>query len=236
MDAQTSGRWIAARLLRMALGFRDAPQEATDELVAAGLVRTLGKGEALVERGEPFDRLGLVIEGALQAGVLLPSGRRSLVAFLNPGDLAGLMSLLDHLPHPNDLVARESGTRVLVVAGADYRRTRDRHPSISHAVELQLAYRSRLLSERVVADSTMALEIRLARQLHLMATLSGRTQDDNAPQAMRISQADLGDCLGVSRPRANFAAQQLKREGLIGLNYSTVTILDPAGLARRAGL
>ena len=48
------------------------------------------------------------------------------------------------------------------------------------------------------------------------------------------SQADLADWLGASRQRINFVIQQLERDGLIGLRYSTITIVDPAGLALRA--
>ncbi|WP_422823994.1 helix-turn-helix domain-containing protein [Variovorax robiniae] len=46
----------------------------------------------------------------------------------------------------------------------------------------------------------------------------------------------MGDFLGVSRQRANFAVQQLRREGLLELQYSQICIVDPARLARRAGL
>ncbi|MBP8308126.1 MAG: winged helix-turn-helix domain-containing protein [Burkholderiaceae bacterium] len=53
---------------------------------------------------------------------------------------------------------------------------------------------------------------------------------------MKISQADLGDWLGVSRQRANFAVQKLRADGLITLGYSNITIIDPQGLAERARL
>lgn len=234
--AVAHGHRIAATLLRQTLGFRDVSREVIEDLTAAGRVRLLGKGEALVRRGESFDCLCVVIQGSLEAGVILEDGRRFLVSFLSPGDVAGLMCLMDGMPHPNDLIAREVGTCVLLMSGEDYRSLRDRHPSLARAVELQLSYRSRLLYERLIADASMPLEIRLARQLHMMAALSGRTQGRAEQPVFRMSQTDMGDFLGVSRPRANFAAQQLKKEGLIDLQYSLVIIVDPDGLASRAGL
>lgn len=229
------GARIAMTLLRQALGFRDAPGEAIEQLAIAGRVRSLDKGEALVRKGELFDNLCVIVEGALEAAVILEDGRRYLVSFLNQGDVAGLMSLMDQMPHHADLIAREAGTQVLLIPGADFRRLRDPFPSLARAIELQLSFRTRLLYERLIADASMALEVRLARQLHLMATLSGRAQSETEHPTFRMSQADMGDFLSVSRPRANFAAQQLKKEGLIELKYSSVTIIDASGLARRAG-
>lgn len=233
--AMAHGHRIAATLLLQTLGFRDVAREVTEVLMAAGHVRHLGKGETLVHRGQPFDFLCVVIQGSLEAGVILEDGRRFLVSFLSPGDVAGLMSLMDGMPHPNDLLAREAHTCVLLVPGESYRRLRDHHASLARAVELQLSYRSRLLYERLISDAAMPLEMRLARQLHLMAVLSGRTHGRTEQPAFRMSQTDMGDFLGVSRPRANFAAQQLKKEGLIELRYSMVTIVDPAALALKAG-
>lgn len=234
LDAQTSGKLIAATLLRQALGFRHCERDAVEALAAAGHVVLLGKGEYLVRRGDAFDNLAVLIEGVLEVSLTQQDGRRHLFAHLQAGDITGLMSLWDGLGHPNDLAAREAPTRVLLVRGNDYRLLRDRYPSIARALEVQMAYRSRLLHERLTGDSSMTLDVRLARQLHLLAIISGRRQPGGV--TMKMSQADIGDFLGVSRQRANFAVQQLKKDGLILLQYSEITIVDPQGLAQRAGL
>ncbi len=236
VDGQTSGKRIAATLLRQALGFRDCEVQALEALCAGGVVRALGKSEVLVRRGDPFEFFCVVIEGALETSVLQQDGRRHLIAYLHPGDIAGIMSLWDGMPHPVDMAARVQPTRVLLVPGTVYRAVRDRYPSISRALELQMAWRSRLLHERMLGDTSMALDVRLARLLHLLSGISGRKQPEGVQLAMKMSQAELGDFLGVSRQRANFAVQKLKNDGLIQLNYSVITIVDAHGLAQRAGL
>ena len=97
-----------------------------------------------------------------------------------------------------------------------------------------MAYRSRLLHERLMGDASMQLDVRLARVLHMLATLSGRKQTDGVKLVLKMSQADIGNFLGVSRQRANVAAHLLKKKGLILLQYSEITIVDPEGLAWRA--
>ena len=235
-DAQTTGKRIATTLLGRIVGFRRCDPAAIAELVEAARVEGFKKGDVLVRRGEPFDRLCLVLEGSIEISISHANGRRALLAYLQPGDVAGMMSLWDGLPHPSDLIARQDGSRVLIIPGVEWRSVRQRHPAVGQALELQMAYRARLLHERMIVDSTMSLDVRLARQLHLLSLLSIRSDSGSDATVLRLSQADLGDLLGVGRPRANAAVQQLRLEGLIDLHYATVTIVDPAGLARKAGL
>lgn len=235
-DAQSTGKLIGATLLRQALGFRDCPRAVIDETVTLGHVVALGKGQTLVQRGDPFDKLCLVIEGSLEVSVSHRNGRRFLLAYLPPGSVAGMMSLWDQLPHPSDMTAREGPTRVLLIDGDAWRAQCQRHLGLGPALERQMAYRTRLLHDRLIVDSSMTLEMRLARQLHLLSVLSGRAATEGAPFVLRLSQADIGDLLGVGRPRANSAVQQLRKEHLIELQYAAVVIVDAVGLARRAGL
>lgn len=228
-----SAKALARARLNRVLGLRDCAPDTLDALVEAGYVRTLGKGELFLSRGEPFDMLALVVEGSIEVSMSRQDGHRHLISFLQPGDLAGLMSLVDGLGHMNDLRARHS-TTVLLVPGDDIRRLRQMDPALGYAFERQLVFRSRLLYERLTADPSMALEVRLALLLHLLSNLYGRPEGSSVALDMKVSQTDLADWLGVSRQRINFVVQILQREGLISLSYSKVTITNPAGLAARA--
>ena len=227
-------RLRARQLLGVALGFSQCDPRTLDALVAGGNLRTLGKGEALTRRGEPFDMLSLIVDGSLEASHVRHDGHRHLVSFAQPGDVLGMISLLDGLGHVNDLHARGGSTTVLVIPGQVVRECRKHDPELGHAFELQLAFRSRLLYERLASDPSLPLESRVARLLQALAGLYGRKGPHGIALEMRISQADLGDWLGVSRQRANFAVQQLRDANLISVRYSAITITDPEGLSVRA--
>ena len=85
-------------------------------------------------------------------------------------------------------------------------------------------------------DPSLPLDTRLARLLHTLSSLYGLQRPEGILLDMKISQSDLADWLGVSRQRINFVIQQLQADGLIHLRYSTVTIVDAAGLVVRARL
>lgn len=228
-----SAKAAARELLGRALGFRDCSAQTLDALVAAGHPRALGKNELFLSQGDRFDMLCLVVEGSIEVSLSRHDGRRHLISFLQPGDLVGLMCLIDGQGHVNDLRARHL-TSVLLIPGDDVRRIRQQDPMLGHAFERQLVFRSRLLYERLSADNSMPLDARLARLLHLLIGLYGRAQGGSVLLDMKVSQSDLADWLGASRQRINFVIQQLEREGLISLRYSAITIADPAGLAARA--
>ena len=113
---------------------------------------------------------------------------------------------------------------------------REHDRNLGLAFERQLASRSRLLSERMASDPAMPLEMRLARLLQTLIGLYGIERPEGLLLEMKISQADLGDWLGVSRQRANFAVQKLRADGLITLRYSNITIIDSQRLADKARL
>ena len=225
---------LARALLNSSLGLRDCKPATLDALVQAGQLRQLGRDELFLTRNAPFDQLGLLVEGSLEVSLTRHDGHRHLISFLQPGDLIGLMSLVDGLGHANDLRARQPSS-VLLVPGATVRQLRLQDPLLGQGFERQLVFRSRILYERLGADPSMPLDARLARLLHLLVGLYGRPFEGAGMKLdIRISQTDLADWLGISRQRANFVTQQLKNDGLIALRYSQVTVLDVARLAARA--
>jgi CRP-like cAMP-binding protein len=225
----------ARLLLGKSLGFRDCKASTLDAIVDSGSVRVVGKGEELARHGAPFKSMCLIIRGSLETSLLRPDGHRQLVGFLQAGDVVGIIGLLDGLGHVHDLRGREPETTVLLIPSGAIPPLRDQDPKLGMAFELQLAFRSRLLYERLLADSSMSLESRLARLILTMMGLYGTHDEEGMRIALRISQVDLADWLGVSRQRINVAIQYLKGKRLIDLRYFTITVIDKPGLTLLAG-
>ncbi len=232
-STQQANALLARRLLGNAVGFRDCAAGTLDAMVAGGTIRLLGKGELLASRGDHFDKLCIVVQGSLETSLLRRDGHRHLISFLQPGDTAGMISLIDGLGHVNDLRGRSDRTMVLLIPGTQVRQLRAQDAALGMAFERQLAFRSRLLYERLAADPSLSLESRLASLLTTLAALYGLKRADGVLVSMKISQADLADWLGVSRQSINLAMQQLRKEKLIRAPYSTIVITDPHSLARR---
>ncbi len=181
-------------------------------------------------RGQPFDALCLIVQGSLETRIINPDGHRHLISFLQPGDVVGIISVLDGLGHVNDLIARSANTTVLRVPGSRVRELRSNDTALGRAFELQLAFRSRLLHERLAADSGMPIEARVARLLLTLASLHGEQRPGGVVLKIKVSQADLADWLGVSRQSINAVLKQLTSQQAILVSYSKLAIVDVAQL------
>lgn len=225
---------LARSLISRSLGFNNCQPETLDSLMELASLRWLAKGEMLAKQGDEFDCLCLVVEGSIEVSILRNDGHRHLIHFLQPGDAAGFINMIDGQGQVNDLISRFTDTVVLLVPGDDIRQLRLANPDLSAAFEIQLAFRSRLLYERLSADSSLPLETRLCKLVLTLVNLYGLNRPDGILLDVRISQADLADWLGVSRQRINLAAQLMKSEGLMRMNYSSIIVTDLPGLQARA--
>lgn len=229
----TTATTLARGLLSRAPSFRDCLPQTLDSLVALGRVHEYDKGGCVVRNGDPFDNLGLLIKGSLDVSYTGFGGRRHLLGLLQPGEVVGLAPLFDGLPHPNDLWARAPSS-LLIVPGNEVRSLQLLDPSLVRAFERQIAFRWRLLFERLKTDSSTPLDARIASLLQTMNAQYGLPRGRGAELDMKLSQTDMADMLGVSRQRINFGLKLLEADGLIRLRYSGVTLLNLEQLANRA--
>ncbi len=225
---------LARSLIGRSLGFKDCRPETLDALMQLATLRWLARGEMLAKRGDEFDCLCLVLEGSIEVSILRHDGHRHLIHFLQPGDVVGYINMIDGQGQVNDLVSRFTDTAILLVPGHDIRQLRLANPDLRDAFEIQMAFRSRLLYERLAADASLPLEARLCKLLLTLVKLYGLNRPEGILLDVRISQADLADWLGVSRQRINLAAQLMKSEGLLRMSYSSIIVIDLPGLQARA--
>lgn len=228
--AESSNKVLALSLIGKALGFRDCKQLTLTTLINEGQLHTYGRGEAIVRKGSPFDVLCLVVRGSVETSINPKDGHRHLISFLQPGDVAGVIGVVDRLGHVNDLIARERGTVILRMPGDLVRSLRERDPKLVHALELQLAFRSRLLYELLDTRPRKELASRLARVITVLARMYGTETKVGTTLGLKMSQADFADMTGVTRQRVNYALKALRDQGLISMAYSTITVPDTGKL------
>ena len=227
---------VARALFARAIGFCDCPPAVVEQLLDAGSIRRFAKGEFVSRTGEKLDRLMLVLAGSVEASLLRRNGHRHLIYFLQTGDFIGIINLVDGIASTNDMISRHADTTLFVVPGEAVRRARAFDPSIGQAFEKLLAFRTRLLHERLAADLSLPLEARLAQLLVMLSRLYGLPRPEGILLKEKISQLDLADWLGVSRQRVNSALKTMKQEGLISQSYSTIMVLDIEALRQRGNL
>ena len=224
---------LAQAMLGRAVGFRDCEPQAIDALMRAGQLRSLGRGEYAVHRGSRASSAWLVVQGLVEASITHSDGQRLLLGLLMPGQFFSLMGVVDDCDSEYDVSAREASV-AFVIPIPRLRDLRDQFPSLIKACEQQFVLRARLFQKRLAVDPGATIDTRVASLLHLLSSLYGSPCAQGIEFSVKLTQADMAEWLGLSRQRMNFVLKQLETEGLIRLEYSSLRITDPLGLAARA--
>lgn len=194
-----------------------------EALLAQARVLDLGDGERLFARGEAARGLCCVIAGALRAGAVHADGRESLLAWVEPYQWFGEISLLDGQPRTHDAVA-DGATRLLVVPQQSLALWLDAHPACWRDLARLACEKLRLVFTLIEDIAHLDLERRLAKRLWLMVTrAAGR-------RLLRMPQEQLALLVGASRQSVNRELRKLARRGLLDLRYGRIEVRDPEGL------
>lgn len=191
------------------------------ELLRLARMRHLVPGESLFARGGEADGLCAVVAGALRIGALNADGHSALLAYLEPYQWFGEISLIDGRPRTHDAVA-DGPTQVLVVPREALLAWLDAHPAMWRELARLACRKLRVLFIAVEELAQLPLEERVWRRLQLVAR--GYGSRDAPRRRIRLSQELLAQMLGVSRQSINKALKALEASGRLRLHYGEIEL------------
>jgi CRP-like cAMP-binding protein len=223
-------------LVRKLEGFAELSEtdrQAIESL--CGKTRTVRAGEDLIRGGERPDKVFLLLEGWGFRYKLMPDGQRQILAYLIPGDLCDIhIFVLKRMDHG---IALLSPGAVTTISPGKLIEVMDRHPRVQRAL-----WWSSLVDEAILREWLVNLGQRDAHDslAHLLCEMWFRMRavglaEAGKPFSLPLTQAQLGDTLGLTPVAVNRALQRLRGEGLISLQDKQLTIHDPERLAAISG-
>lgn len=217
--------------------FKTWPESALHRLAQRATVSTHSAGRQVVAYAEPTQTLVFVLQGATQASLTEPSGRR--VTFLYDAStlVYGLAPLLDGEAMMHELIAVDAVTLMSLPFDA-LRAELDAAPGLWQSLAVEMCSRYRRVSAqmtRFVFD---------APRVHMAALLLGLVDEDQRAAArveavvigMRLSQERLAEMLAISRQWTTQIIQEMTKDGLLHWRYGRVTLLDLERLRTMAGM
>lgn len=179
-------------------------------------------GSFVFFRGDPPDGLYAVLSGSVLIGSSNALGKAAVLARLGAGQWFGELGLFDHESRSHDAYTDEA-CLLWHATQADMLALLAQQPEMWPALGRLLAGKTRKLMAGLHQHTLMSSAGRLAQRMLLLA--------DGQP-SLRLSQEALASAVGLSRQTCNALLQQLAEHQLIQLNRNSITLLDPAGLAR----
>ncbi|MBR0755637.1 Crp/Fnr family transcriptional regulator [Bradyrhizobium jicamae] len=196
--------------------------------------RKLGASALIVADGARSTDCCLLAEGFAFRAKTTFEGQRQVLSLHIPGEIPDLQSLHLHVMD-HELVAL-TPCKVGFIAHEAIRDANQQRPNLAAALWRETLIDSAIFREWIVNVGRRSAAARMAHllvEMHQRLKAVGLTQDDGF--AFPITQAELGDCLGLSTVHVNRTLQSLRKDGLISVERAEFRILDMQGLEFLAG-
>lgn len=204
------------------------PDAALDALIRRGRNVTYAKGASIYQRDDPGDSLMIILSGRVKITNVTAEAREIVLNFLGEGDLNGELAALDGQVRSANATALEE-TQALVLFRRDLIPVLEQHPAAMLGVIAALTAKVRSMSA-ALEHAALQMTARAASGLLRLADQHGETVADGTRIALKVSQRDLGNFLGLSRENTSRQLGRLREDGYIRMDGLQIVIVDRDGL------
>jgi CRP-like cAMP-binding protein len=196
--------------------------------------RTYAAGEVVFHEGDLADLLHFLVEGRVVAKRSSEDGDLVAYSVMGPGQAFGELAMLARDGRRTATIQAVEPTTTLVLSFNDFERLCAEQPTVARLLTRLLAARVGRLTEALMEALHTPADLRVVRRL---LDLSGHYTRDGSragPLKLPMTQSELSELAGVTRPTANRVLRRLEAEGVLVLGRGTITVADVAALRAAA--
>lgn len=190
------------------------------------------RGEVLFHEGDPADALHFVAEGRFMVRRATALGDSVAFRVIGRGRVLGEVAFASSDPRRSSTVVALERAATLSLRFSEIRELCAVHPSIEHELAVLLAARVKRLSDRLADALFVPSDRRVISRL--VDLCDEYAEDQPGPTVIPLTQTDLAELAGATRPTTNRVLRSLAGEGLVQLSRGRVSVPDVEGLRRRA--
>ena len=201
---------------------------ARQQIIRAAQVDHLGPKTNIVLGGTESQKLFLLRSGRARSYVVTESGSETLLLWVVPGDVIGLVSLLPNAPHYFASATTVSQCEFLVWDHSTIRKLAKAYPHLTeNGFRMALHYLGIFMGRHADMLSKSA-EARLAQALLHLASKEGKM--DSAGVGIDITNEQLSSFSDISLFTASRLLSKWQRQGALCKERGRVTLLAPEAL------
>lgn len=182
--------------------------------------------EYLFHRGDTFNGIFVLLEGALWISGLDNDGNEVGLTVIKPGEWFGEIALFDKEPRTHDVLASEPCRLLHVPAEKLYGLLASDAQWWPLFGQL-LTAKVRMLFQSIEDRSQPRTAVRVARKLYEFVL---RSPSDSTHTEINMGQEQFGKLLSLSRQKTNQHLKLLASQGVIAVSYGKITILSNSKL------
>jgi CRP-like cAMP-binding protein len=222
------------RLIRKLESIADLSDEERRAIFGLPMtVRTFATDKDIVREGDRPSECFLVVEGFAGSYKHSGDGKRQFMSFYTPGDIPDLQSL--HLDVMDHNISTLVPSKLAFIPHAALHEATRRYPGLAAAL-----WRDTLIDAAIFREWIVNVGRRpaYARTAHLLCELAVKLRAVGLMAdwtfELPLTQAELGDAMGLSTVHVNRTFQELRANGLIRSEGRTL-IIEDWGALKKAG-
>jgi CRP/FNR family cyclic AMP-dependent transcriptional regulator len=210
---------------------RGLTEAEIEQVLSLGRPRKFGRREVIWHEGDRAEMVHLIREGRIAIRAMTPLGEVATIAIVGPGEAVGLIAVHVTEPfHTATALALEPAETVAIWM-QDFTTIRRRLPALDEAVIHFLADRVVDLSGQLVDALYVPADARVLRRL---VALSGLYDRGEGEIHIPLTQEDLAELAGVTRPTVNRVLKKEEQRGTLRISRGSIFIANVGDLAARA--
>lgn len=196
--------------------------------------KSADRGEVLLARGDPADRVIVVEAGRVKVAVSTTTGREAVLTFRGPGALLGDQALVDQAPRSATVTAVEP-VLMLVVAASTFKTYLSTHPDVALAMLATISMRLREADRRLAEFAAADTLGRVCARLVELCDTEGNDDDSGTVRiTLPITQEELAGWTGSSIESTAKSLRTLRSLGWIKTGRRAIDVCDLAAMRGRA--
>lgn len=217
-------------VLRRTQMFDALDERALEAIAGMGQLRPYRRGQVLFATGDPGDNLFVVVEGLVKVYVISESGDEMNLGLFGPAMVFGEVAVADGGPRTafGEIVEQ---SRLFVLSRGQFFALLGEYPALIEGYLKVLGAVIRRSTDRAEELVFMDLQGRVAKLLLRLAADSPEDVID-----LKVSQQELANMVGGSRPTVNQILKTFEGRGYISVEGRRIALTENSALERLARL
>ena len=195
--------------------------------------RRFARGEVVFHEGDPGNTLHLVEKGHFAVRITTPLGDVGTLRIHGPGGFFGELAVISPAPRSATVIAVDKG-ETLSLSDTAIAELRAQSAAVDRILLEALVGEVRRLSGALVEALYVPVNTRVVRRLaDLCTTFSPSSGPDDGPITIPITQEELAQLAGTTRPTANRVLGDLEERGIVAVARGRIDVVDLDALVRR---
>lgn len=197
-----------------------------EAVLAAGRPVSYQAGEELFHQDDPASGAFMLRSGRARLVQHTPDGRQVILRVINPGEVIGLVSVLENSNYPSTVETVEASAGVRW-DGPTLHALLEKHPRLALNVIPYLIARVHDVQERYRELATERVERRVARVLLRLVSQAGEKTGEGVRINMRLTRQDLADMTGTTLFSVSRILSAWEQKGWLDSDRSGIRLRDP---------